>query len=68
VSSIFHHRIRSDTRRSILLASILNHAVRHAAGQQAVFHVCRIWPAAMRHATTLTRVQEASMERALFAP
>jgi flavin-dependent dehydrogenase len=66
-SSIFHHRIRSDTRRSIRLASILNHAVRHAVGQQAVFHVCRIWPAAMQHATTLTRVQEASVERALIA-
>jgi menaquinone-9 beta-reductase len=66
-SSIFHDRIRSDIHRSIRLASILNRAVRHAAGQRAVFHLCRIWPAAMRHVTTLTRVQEASMSRALSA-
>jgi menaquinone-9 beta-reductase len=67
VSSIYHGRIRSDIHRSIRLASILNRAVRHAAGQRAVFHLCRIWPAAMRHVTTLTRVQEASMSRALSA-
>ncbi|WP_114945591.1 NAD(P)/FAD-dependent oxidoreductase [Microvirga calopogonii] len=66
-ASIFHHRIGSDIRRSIRLASVLNHAVRHAAGQGAVFHLSRIWPAAMRHVTSLTRVQEASMNRVLFA-
>lgn len=66
-SSLFHHRIRSEIHRSIRLAFILNHTLRHAAGQQALFHLCRIWPAAMRHVTVLTRVQEASMNRALFA-
>jgi flavin-dependent dehydrogenase len=67
-SSLFHHQMRFDIQRSIRLASILNHAVRHAMGQQAVFHLCRIWPATMQHVTTLTRVQEASMSRALLAP
>jgi flavin-dependent dehydrogenase len=66
-SSMFHQRIRSDIRRSIQLAAILNHTVRHVVGQRAVFHLCRIWPAAMRHAATLTRVREAFMERALLA-
>jgi flavin-dependent dehydrogenase len=66
-SSIFHQRVRSDIQRSIRLASILNRAVRHAAGQQAVFHLCRTWPAAMQHVTTLTRVHEASVHRALVA-
>jgi flavin-dependent dehydrogenase len=66
-SSIFHDQVRSDIRHSIQLAAILNHTLRHAAGQRAVFHLCRIWPAAMRHAATLTRVREASMERALLA-
>ncbi|MBQ0823005.1 NAD-binding protein [Microvirga sp. HBU67558] len=66
-SSIFHHRVRSDIRRSIRLASTLNRVVRHAAGQQAAFHLSRIWPDAMRHVTTLTRVQEIAMTRALTA-
>lgn len=66
-SSIFHQRIRSDIHRSIRLASILNRAVRYAAGQQAVFHLCRTWPAAVQHVTTLTRVHEASVQRALAA-
>lgn len=66
-SSIFHQRIRSDIHRSIRLASILNRAVRHRAGQQAVFHLCRTWPAAMQHVTALTRVHEASVHRALVA-
>jgi flavin-dependent dehydrogenase len=67
-SSLFHRRIRSDIHRSVQLASTLNRVARHATGQQAIFHLCRIWPAAMRHITTLTRLQEASMNRALFAP
>jgi flavin-dependent dehydrogenase len=67
-SSLFHRRIRSDIHRSVQLASTLNRVARHATGQRAIFHLCRIWPAAMRHITTLTRLQEASMNRALFAP
>lgn len=66
-SPLFHRRIRSDIHRSLRLASVLNHVVRHAAGQQAVFQLCKIWPAAMRHLTTLTRVQEVSVSRALPA-
>ena len=64
-SSLFHRRIRSDIHLSLRLASVLNRIVRHGAGQQAVLQVCSIWPAAMRHLTTLTRVQEASVSRAL---
>jgi len=66
-ASRFHDRIRLDIHRSIQLASGLNRTVRHAAGQQAVFQILRLWPAAMRHVTTLTRVQEASMHKVLFA-
>ncbi|WP_262299190.1 NAD(P)/FAD-dependent oxidoreductase [Microvirga sesbaniae] len=67
-SSIFHHRVRSDIGRSIRLASALNRTVRHEAGRHAVFHVSRIWPDAMRHVTSLTRVQEAAVARALAPP
>ncbi|MBA1156971.1 NAD(P)/FAD-dependent oxidoreductase [Microvirga mediterraneensis] len=67
-AAIYHHRIRSDIRHSIRLASVLNQAVRHAAGQQAIFQLLRLWPAAMGHVTTLTRVQEASMHKVLVAP
>jgi flavin-dependent dehydrogenase len=66
-SSMFHQRIRSDIHPAIRLALALNCAIRHTAGQRAVFQLCRIWPAAMRHVTTLTRVQEASMIGALVA-
>ncbi|EIM28897.1 NAD(P)/FAD-dependent oxidoreductase [Microvirga lotononidis] len=66
-ASIFHHRVRSDIGRSIRLASTLNSAVRHAAGQQAIFRLSRLWPGAMRHVAALTRVQEASMHNVLFA-
>jgi flavin-dependent dehydrogenase len=66
-SSMFHQRIRSDIHPAIRLALALNCAIRHTAGQHAVFQLCRIWPAAMRHVTTLTRVQEASMIGALVA-
>ena len=34
-SSLFHHRIRSEIHRSIRLAFILNHTLRHAAGQRS---------------------------------
>ncbi|MGO4524696.1 NAD(P)/FAD-dependent oxidoreductase [Microvirga sp. 2MCAF35] len=66
-ASIFHHRVRSDIRHSIRLASALNRTARHAAGQQAIFHLSRLWPAAMRHVTALTRVQESSMRNVLLA-
>jgi len=66
-STLFHRRIRSDIHRSLRLASVLNRIVRHGAGQQAVFQLCQIWPTAMRHLTTLTRVQEESVNRALLA-
>ncbi|QRM27559.1 NAD(P)/FAD-dependent oxidoreductase [Microvirga sp. VF16] len=60
-SSIFHRRLREDIQRSLRLASALNTTVRYRLGRQAVFHLCRAWPAAMRHMTSLTRVQETSM-------
>ncbi len=66
-SPLFHHRIRCDIHRSLRLASALNRIARHPAGQQAIFHLFRIWPAAMRHAAILTRLQEASVHRALLA-
>ncbi|WP_262031553.1 NAD(P)/FAD-dependent oxidoreductase [Microvirga sp. Mcv34] len=67
-ASIFHQRVKSDIRRSIRLATALNQTVRHAAGQQVVFHLSRLWPAAMRHVATLTRVREEAMNSVLFAP
>lgn len=66
-SSFFHRRMQDDTRRQIRVASALNNAIRHAAGRNAVFHLCRIWPAAMRHVTRLTRMEASSMSRALVA-
>jgi len=61
----FQRRLREDVRRSVRVASTLNAALRYRLGQQAVFHLCRAWPAAMRHVTSLTRVQEAAVTGAL---
>ena len=65
--AIFRRQLREDVQRSLRLASILNAAVRYRVGRQAVFHLCRTWPAAIRHLTSLTRVQEASVTGALSA-
>ena len=64
----FHRQLRADVQRSLRLSSVLNAAVRHRVGRQAVFHLCRAWPAAMRHVTSLTRVQETSMTRSTGGP
>ena len=66
-SATFHRRLRDDVQRSLRLASVLNAAVRYRVGRQAVFHLCRAWPTAMRHVTSLTRVQETSVSAALAA-
>ena len=63
----FHRQLRADVQRSLRLSSALNAAVRYRVGRQAVFHLCRAWPAAMRHVTSLTRVQETSVTAALAA-
>jgi hypothetical protein len=57
--------MRSDIRRQIRLAFLLNKAARQSIGQDLIFHVCRIRPAIMRQVAAVTRVQEASMQRAL---
>lgn len=67
-SSIFHHRIRSDLRLSVRLATFLNRMVRKPAGQQVLYRVCRTWPAAMQHVTTLTRIRENAMSGAPVTP
>jgi flavin-dependent dehydrogenase len=64
-SSTFHNQMRSDIRRQIRLAFLLNKAARQSIGQDLIFHVCRIRPAIMRQVAAVTRVQEASMQRAL---
>jgi flavin-dependent dehydrogenase len=64
-STMFHRRLQADIRRQVRLASVMNKVVRQAAGRAALFHLCRTWPAVMRHVAALTRVEEASMQRAL---
>lgn len=66
-SSTFHRQMRSDIRRQIRLAFMLNKAARQVVGQEAIFQLCRTWPAIMRHVTAATRMQETSMQRALAA-
>jgi flavin-dependent dehydrogenase len=64
-STMFHRRIQADIRRQVGLASGMNKVIRQAAGRTALFHLCRAWPSVMRHVAALTRVEEASMQRAL---
>jgi len=64
-SVIFQRQLRKDVQPSIRFSSALNTAVRYRVGRQAIFHLCRGWPAAMRHVTSLTRVQEAAVTGAL---
>lgn len=64
-STMFHGRMKADIRRQVRLASGMNKVIRHAAGQAALFQLCRAWPSVMRHVAALTRVEEASMQRAL---
>ena len=66
-STVFHRRIQADIRRQVRLASFMNRVVRQASGRKMVFGLCRAWPAAMRHVAALTRVEDASMQRALAA-
>jgi menaquinone-9 beta-reductase len=66
-SSAFHRQMRSDIRRQIRFAFILNKAARQAIGQEMIFHLCRTWPAIMRQVAAVTRVQGTSMQRALAA-
>jgi hypothetical protein len=64
-STMFHRRIQADIRRQVGLASGMNKVIRQAAGRTALFHLCRAWPSVMRHVAALTRVEEASIQRAL---
>jgi flavin-dependent dehydrogenase len=67
-SSVFHRRMREDTRHQVRFAFMLNKAARQGIGQEVLFHLCRTWPSLMRHVASFTRVQETSMQRALALP
>ncbi len=64
----FHRRMASDVQRQVRLAFVLNKAARFESGQTVLFHLCRTWPTLMRQVAAFTRIQKASMQRALALP